>query len=294
MCEHCEEHNMQHLCCGFLNTGQTSSLVHERSMTHVAVRVGPSVTKISADEPEYPSLLGLSWILCHRASIWSTFQYPVGLKKTFYVNCRLTLFGSFVHQGKKLPPNIDENAEEGDVSDEDSADEMEDDCKLMNGDVCILFVWSLMCTRPEARFVSWTVNCTCIPDGKQCWVFSPVLPFPPYVYLLYYSLRCLLLSLSFCVAICSHVLLFSLPVCLFSFSSTVACFFQSGRYCMNSSFSTTSEISPSHVAILSHPACESWKRSAQNHFASLGCFIECVRIVYLEPIRPSRSDVFRI
>lgn len=39
------------------------------------------------------------------------------------------------HQGKKLPPNIDENAEEGDVSDEDSADEMEDDCKLMNGDV---------------------------------------------------------------------------------------------------------------------------------------------------------------
>lgn len=39
-------------------------------------------------------------------------------------------------KGKKLPPNIDENAEEGDVSDEDSADEMEDDCKLMNGDVC--------------------------------------------------------------------------------------------------------------------------------------------------------------
>lgn len=44
----------------------------------------------------------------------------------------------FTHQGKKLPPNIDENAEEGDVSDEDSADEMEDDCKLMNGDVCNL------------------------------------------------------------------------------------------------------------------------------------------------------------
>lgn len=41
----------------------------------------------------------------------------------------------FLPQGKKLPPNIDENAEEGDVSDEDSADEMEDDCKLMNGDV---------------------------------------------------------------------------------------------------------------------------------------------------------------
>ncbi|MEQ2197095.1 1-phosphatidylinositol 4,5-bisphosphate phosphodiesterase eta-2, partial [Xenoophorus captivus] len=41
--------------------------------------------------------------------------------------------------GKKLPPNIDENAEEGDVSDEDSADEMEDDCKLMNGDWKVLY-----------------------------------------------------------------------------------------------------------------------------------------------------------
>uniref|UniRef100_A0A3B4XV85 Phosphoinositide phospholipase C n=1 Tax=Seriola lalandi dorsalis TaxID=1841481 RepID=A0A3B4XV85_SERLL len=45
-----------------------------------------------------------------------------------------TLKGKILVKGKKLPPNIDENAEEGDVSDEDSADEMEDDCKLMNGD----------------------------------------------------------------------------------------------------------------------------------------------------------------
>nr|XP_033777849.1 1-phosphatidylinositol 4,5-bisphosphate phosphodiesterase eta-2 isoform X2 [Geotrypetes seraphini] len=37
-------------------------------------------------------------------------------------------------KGKKLPANISEDAEEGDVSDEDSADEIEDDCKLMNGD----------------------------------------------------------------------------------------------------------------------------------------------------------------
>nr|XP_023697268.1 1-phosphatidylinositol 4,5-bisphosphate phosphodiesterase eta-2 [Paramormyrops kingsleyae] len=40
-------------------------------------------------------------------------------------------------KGKKLPANIDEDAEEGDVSDEDSADEMEDDCKLMNGDMSV-------------------------------------------------------------------------------------------------------------------------------------------------------------
>uniref|UniRef100_A0A665X384 Phosphoinositide phospholipase C n=1 Tax=Echeneis naucrates TaxID=173247 RepID=A0A665X384_ECHNA len=45
-----------------------------------------------------------------------------------------TLNGKVLVKGKKLPPNIDEDAEEGDVSDEDSADEMEDDCKLMNGD----------------------------------------------------------------------------------------------------------------------------------------------------------------
>ncbi|XP_061697409.1 1-phosphatidylinositol 4,5-bisphosphate phosphodiesterase eta-2a [Syngnathoides biaculeatus] len=44
------------------------------------------------------------------------------------------LKGKILVKGKKLPPNIDENAEEGDVSDEDSADEMDDDCKLMNGD----------------------------------------------------------------------------------------------------------------------------------------------------------------
>lgn len=38
-------------------------------------------------------------------------------------------------QGKKLPANISEDAEEGEVSDEDSADEIDDDCKLLNGDV---------------------------------------------------------------------------------------------------------------------------------------------------------------
>ncbi|MCI4381118.1 hypothetical protein PGIGA_G00247920 [Pangasianodon gigas] len=48
-----------------------------------------------------------------------------------------SLKGKILVKGKKLPPNIDENAEEGDVSDEDSADEMEDDCKLMNGDTSV-------------------------------------------------------------------------------------------------------------------------------------------------------------
>ncbi|KAG2458736.1 PLCH2 phosphodiesterase, partial [Polypterus senegalus] len=47
------------------------------------------------------------------------------------------LRGKILVKGKKLPPNIDENAEEGEVSDEDSADEIEDDCKLMNGDTSI-------------------------------------------------------------------------------------------------------------------------------------------------------------
>uniref|UniRef100_A2AP18-5 Isoform 5 of 1-phosphatidylinositol 4,5-bisphosphate phosphodiesterase eta-2 n=1 Tax=Mus musculus TaxID=10090 RepID=A2AP18-5 len=45
------------------------------------------------------------------------------------------LKGKILVKGKKLPANISEDAEEGEVSDEDSADEMEDDCKLLNGDV---------------------------------------------------------------------------------------------------------------------------------------------------------------
>uniref|UniRef100_A0A673Z3D0 Phosphoinositide phospholipase C n=1 Tax=Salmo trutta TaxID=8032 RepID=A0A673Z3D0_SALTR len=44
-----------------------------------------------------------------------------------------TLKGKILIKGKKLPSNIDEDNEEGDVTDEDSADEMEDDCKLING-----------------------------------------------------------------------------------------------------------------------------------------------------------------
>uniref|UniRef100_F6R6H3 Phosphoinositide phospholipase C n=1 Tax=Monodelphis domestica TaxID=13616 RepID=F6R6H3_MONDO len=44
------------------------------------------------------------------------------------------LKGKILVKGKKLPANISEDAEEGDVSDEDSADEIDDDCKLMNGD----------------------------------------------------------------------------------------------------------------------------------------------------------------
>uniref|UniRef100_A0A8B9KA27 Phosphoinositide phospholipase C n=1 Tax=Astyanax mexicanus TaxID=7994 RepID=A0A8B9KA27_ASTMX len=54
--------------------------------------------------------------------------------KNHVLRCVCVLCCVVCVQGKKLPPNIDENAEEGDVSDEDSADEMEDDCKLMNGD----------------------------------------------------------------------------------------------------------------------------------------------------------------
>ncbi|XP_043850722.1 1-phosphatidylinositol 4,5-bisphosphate phosphodiesterase eta-2 isoform X5 [Dromiciops gliroides] len=44
------------------------------------------------------------------------------------------LKGKILVKGKKLPANISEDAEEGDVSDEDSADEIDEDCKLMNGD----------------------------------------------------------------------------------------------------------------------------------------------------------------
>ncbi|XP_069774673.1 1-phosphatidylinositol 4,5-bisphosphate phosphodiesterase eta-2a isoform X3 [Narcine bancroftii] len=45
-----------------------------------------------------------------------------------------SLKGKILVKGKKLSANISDDAEEGEVSDEDSADEIEDDCKLMNGD----------------------------------------------------------------------------------------------------------------------------------------------------------------
>ncbi|XP_039104377.1 1-phosphatidylinositol 4,5-bisphosphate phosphodiesterase eta-2 isoform X3 [Hyaena hyaena] len=44
------------------------------------------------------------------------------------------LKGKILVKGKKLPAHISEDAEEGEVSDEDSADEIEEDCKLLNGD----------------------------------------------------------------------------------------------------------------------------------------------------------------
>uniref|UniRef100_G1M444 Phosphoinositide phospholipase C n=1 Tax=Ailuropoda melanoleuca TaxID=9646 RepID=G1M444_AILME len=45
------------------------------------------------------------------------------------------LKGKILVKGKKLPSSISEDAEEGEVSDEDSADEIDEDCKLLNGDV---------------------------------------------------------------------------------------------------------------------------------------------------------------
>ncbi|XP_021099114.1 1-phosphatidylinositol 4,5-bisphosphate phosphodiesterase eta-2 isoform X6 [Heterocephalus glaber] len=45
------------------------------------------------------------------------------------------LKGKILVKGKKLPANISEDVEEGEVSDEDSADEIDEDCKLLNGDV---------------------------------------------------------------------------------------------------------------------------------------------------------------
>uniref|UniRef100_A0A8C8ZW93 Phosphoinositide phospholipase C n=1 Tax=Prolemur simus TaxID=1328070 RepID=A0A8C8ZW93_PROSS len=44
------------------------------------------------------------------------------------------LRGKILVKGKKLPATISEDAEEGEVSDEDSADEIDEDCKLLSGD----------------------------------------------------------------------------------------------------------------------------------------------------------------
>ncbi|XP_062049327.1 1-phosphatidylinositol 4,5-bisphosphate phosphodiesterase eta-2 [Lepus europaeus] len=44
------------------------------------------------------------------------------------------LKGKILVKGKKLPADISADAEEGEVSDEDSADEIDEDCKLLNGE----------------------------------------------------------------------------------------------------------------------------------------------------------------
>ncbi|XP_068393792.1 1-phosphatidylinositol 4,5-bisphosphate phosphodiesterase eta-2 [Eschrichtius robustus] len=44
------------------------------------------------------------------------------------------LKGKILVKGKKLPASISEDAEEGEVSDEDSADDIDDDCRLLDGD----------------------------------------------------------------------------------------------------------------------------------------------------------------
>ncbi|XP_038678314.1 1-phosphatidylinositol 4,5-bisphosphate phosphodiesterase eta-2a isoform X4 [Scyliorhinus canicula] len=59
-----------------------------------------------------------------------------------------SLKGKILVKGKKLPANISDDAEEGEVSDEDSADEIEDDCKLMNGD------WKAMANRKHVESVA--------------------------------------------------------------------------------------------------------------------------------------------
>ncbi len=97
----------------------------------------------------------------------------------------------------------------------------------------------------------WNVNCVCISCS---WWFMFKLSSGDWA-LSFLSSLCLppvLLSLLFApvsFSPCGYLfsLLFSLPVCPFFFSSTVACFFQSGRYCIKSSFSATSETSSSHV-----------------------------------------------
>lgn len=181
---------------------------------------------------------------------------------------------SFLHQGKKLPANIDENAEEGDVSDEDSADEMEDDCKLMNGDVCSLFGPS-----PCLLLVSVRVTCSLCP-ADEVWIVRvfPVLYGSCLKWVVVMGCSPLLsccdcttiAAVCFCLFLCLWLFVLIscsslFPIC--PFSSTVPCFFQSGRYCIKKkkSSSTTSEMSPSH-SIISHPGCETLKWLDQKYW----------------------------
>ncbi|XP_078059738.1 1-phosphatidylinositol 4,5-bisphosphate phosphodiesterase eta-1 [Mustelus asterias] len=55
---------------------------------------------------------------------------PVGIRDTDQFPTPKRLKGKILIKGKKLPPDLRTDAEEGEVSDEDSADEIEEECKL--------------------------------------------------------------------------------------------------------------------------------------------------------------------
>ncbi|KAJ8404665.1 hypothetical protein AAFF_G00335280 [Aldrovandia affinis] len=58
----------------------------------------------------------------------------VNMNECRYLPSPEMLKGKILVKGKKLPANIDENAEEGDVSDEDSGEETEDECKVTSAE----------------------------------------------------------------------------------------------------------------------------------------------------------------
>lgn len=56
---------------------------------------------------------------------------------------RHTPFYPFSMQGKRLPAYLSADAEEGEVSDDDSADEIEEDFKLKSSNVCLFVAFFL-------------------------------------------------------------------------------------------------------------------------------------------------------
>lgn len=97
-------------------------------------------------------------------------------------------------QGKKLPASISEDAEEGEVSDEDSADEIDEDCKLLNGDVSRAgrsFWGRRGVAAPSSRLLAllgggrWPRGGTgmlrgCFAQWLDCWAYARLegVPFP--------------------------------------------------------------------------------------------------------------------
>uniref|UniRef100_A0A673HW22 Phosphoinositide phospholipase C n=1 Tax=Sinocyclocheilus rhinocerous TaxID=307959 RepID=A0A673HW22_9TELE len=64
------------------------------------------------------------------------------------------LKGKVLVKGKKLPANIDADAEEGDVSDEDSGDEDEEEEEQINGDVRFCVLCKFLCRRRKTMRLS--------------------------------------------------------------------------------------------------------------------------------------------
>lgn len=74
-------------------------------------------------------------VLVYKKRLSSIFRHMHGSNERLSLTSHLFFVCLFSVQGKRLPAYLSADAEEGEVSDDDSADEIEDEFKLKNSNV---------------------------------------------------------------------------------------------------------------------------------------------------------------